>query len=108
MQGQPKGQSPSSCNEIFGQCDEIALNLIVLDLCMDELDYGWLYMAFLSSPYDGYELDDQKASGRSTKSYQRTMHMFICSVNIKYISNMLYRNRKVYLSLEADIGDLNK
>lgn len=40
MQGQPKGQSPSSCNEIFGHRDEIALNLIVLDLCMDELDYG--------------------------------------------------------------------
>lgn len=39
MQGQPKGQSPSSCNEIFGHRDEIALNLIVLGLCMDELDY---------------------------------------------------------------------
>lgn len=34
--------------------------------------------------------------------------MFICSVNIKYILNMLYRNRKVYLLLEVDIGDLNK
>lgn len=36
----------------------IGIWIFSMYLCMDELDYGWLYMVFLFFFYDGYELDD--------------------------------------------------